>query len=197
MKKSAKVTKQRKTGKVRRRAVSPRRHSNARPRAGTRTRPSARVATTMPIGERIKGFLVDIANAGFHLETLAKWRLNWGKDVRPRITEGDPQYDKEFADGYATAKKCGAEYRNLLREDAADIRAMVGWDEPVFQYGRCVGAVRRFSDRLHEIMLKAGNPGRFAERHEFGGPNGQPLAAGVIVVPAAIPAPREGVGGGK
>lgn len=48
-------------------------------------------------------------------------------------------------------------------EDEAIRRAVTGWDEPVYQKGERVGVVRRFSDRLLEVLLRAWSPARFRE----------------------------------
>ena len=185
--------KQHKGRRLRRRAQSARRRSNARPRGRTPARYApaarpARVAEDMPMAKRLDGFLVDIANAGFHKPALWHWRLDWATEIQPRITAG-PKFDEEFAASYKSAKECGEQYRILLREENADMKAMEGWDEPVYQQGKFVGLIRRFSERLHELMLKAGNPGKFADRHRFGGENGEQLP-GVVMIPAAVPAPR-------
>ncbi len=64
-------------------------------------------------------------------------------------------------------------------EEAADClereawrRAVEGWDEPVFYQGKAVGAVRKYSDRMLELLLKGHRPEKFKDRHEVtGGPS--------------------------
>jgi hypothetical protein len=144
----------------------------------------------MPLTDRLAGFLDELSEGGFYTPTAARWRLSWSRDIKPLLTHGK-KFNTAFEQLYTEAKKTGSERRNELREDCADMKAMVGWDEPVFQQGKYVGSVRRFSDRLHEIMLRAGNPAKFADRHELTGANGTAFTGGVIVLPADIPAPRE------
>jgi len=43
-------------------------------------------------------------------------------------------------------------------EMGAITRARDGWDEPVFQQGGQVGTVKKFSDRLMEVVLKRHRP---------------------------------------
>jgi hypothetical protein len=50
----------------------------------------------------------------------------------------------------------------LARE--ARRRAIEGWNEPVFHQGRKCGVIRRYSDRMLELLLKAHRPEKFRER---------------------------------
>ena len=43
-------------------------------------------------------------------------------------------------------------------EAEARRRALDGWDEPVFQKGEQVGVIRKYSDRLTEVLLKGRRP---------------------------------------
>src|SRR5262249_4954507 len=45
-------------------------------------------------------------------------------------------------------------------------RALVGWDEPVYQGGKLVGHIRKFSDTLLIFALKAERPEKYRERYE-------------------------------
>lgn len=45
-------------------------------------------------------------------------------------------------------------YRGHITAEAVR-RAVTGWEEPVYQKGQFVGTVRKFSDRLMELLLKA------------------------------------------
>jgi hypothetical protein len=51
-------------------------------------------------------------------------------------------------------------------EAEARRRGMEGVDEPVFQGGRKVGTIRRYSDRMLEILLKGHRPRVFSERFQ-------------------------------
>ena len=55
-----------------------------------------------------------------------------------------------------------------LLEAEAKRRAMEGVLEPVFQQGRLVGMIRRFSDRLMILLLKAHKPDRYGGAPLFG-----------------------------
>jgi hypothetical protein len=60
-------------------------------------------------------------------------------------------------------------------EDEAHRRAMVGVDEPVFYKGEVCGAVRKYSDTLLIVLLKANAPEKYRERQEITGANGGPV----------------------
>ena len=49
-------------------------------------------------------------------------------------------------------------------EDEATRRAIVGTEEPVYQGGKQVGTIRKFSDTLLIFMLKARRPEKFKDR---------------------------------
>lgn len=58
-------------------------------------------------------------------------------------------------------------------EKEARRRAIDGWDEPVFtRDGMHCGNIRRYSDKMLELLLRAHRPGKFRERvqveHEIG-----------------------------
>lgn len=68
--------------------------------------------------------------------------------------------DPEFAAAYAEARQTRIEvYRGEARR-----RALEGWEEPVFFRGQQVGAVRKFSDRMLEVLLRAEDPATFGDR---------------------------------
>ncbi len=89
--------------------------------------------------------------------------------------------DADFKQRYSVAEEIAAD----RAEHEAWRRGMVGWNEPVFQGGRRVGLVRKYSDRMLELTLKARRPEKFRERFEHSGPKGGPIpVAGVV---AAVP----------
>jgi hypothetical protein len=68
------------------------------------------------------------------------------------------------------------------RTDAADAleaeawrRAHDGVDEPVFYQGAVVGAIRRYSDSLLMLMLRAARPEKYRDRVEHTGKAGEPV----------------------
>lgn len=81
--------------------------------------------------------------------------------------------DAEYAAMFEDAKVLA----HQLLEDTAVQRAVVGWDEPVFHDGKECGVIRKRSDRLLEILLKAKKPTEYRERidHEVTGKGGTPL----------------------
>lgn len=51
-------------------------------------------------------------------------------------------------------------------------RAVLGWDEPVYQGGQKVGDIHKASDRLLEFILERR---RYPKRHEISGRGGGPI----------------------
>lgn len=98
----------------------------------------------------------------------------------------------EFALNWDAAVEAGTD----RLEDAGMRRARDGVLEPVFQGGRRVGLIRRYSDSLLPFMLKGRRPEKFKDRVEQTGKDGQPLhpaAPPPLVVNFTKPAPREDV----
>lgn len=79
--------------------------------------------------------------------------------------------DTAFANAWDEAVEVGTD----LLEDEAKRRAADGYDEPVFWQGKQVGVVRKYSDRLLQVMLKARRPEKFKDRFENTGPGGGPI----------------------
>lgn len=81
--------------------------------------------------------------------------------------------DPEFAAAWKEAEEIATDA--LVAE--ARRRAVTGVDEPVFYLGQQVGNVRKYSDRMLEILLKAHRPDQFKERiaNEHSGLNGGPI----------------------
>lgn len=68
-----------------------------------------------------------------------------------------------------------------LLEAEARRRGMSGVDEAVFHRGRQVGTVRKYSDGLLTVLLRAHRPEKFGRKVEIGGPDGGPVP--VIFIP--------------
>jgi hypothetical protein len=59
-----------------------------------------------------------------------------------------------------------------LLEAAAWVRAVDGWDEPVYQGGQMVGTVKRFDGGLLKFLLRGNIPDKYGEKitqHHEGG----------------------------
>lgn len=66
---------------------------------------------------------------------------------------------------YRASQDLGAIVRQMRRVDEADRRAVEGWLEPVYtRTGVKCGSVRRYSDRLLEVQLRAGDPDKYSDR---------------------------------
>ncbi|QDH84312.1 hypothetical protein Axy16_007 [Achromobacter phage vB_AxyS_19-32_Axy16] len=88
--------------------------------------------------------------------TLAARAAGW---KYPTIAERYRAEDEQFAEAWVDALTQATD----AMEYEARRRAMEGWDEPVWYMGEQVGSVRKYSDKLLEMMLKAHRPGRFRE----------------------------------
>ena len=68
--------------------------------------------------------------------------------------------DGHFSKAYDLAMKCAAD----LHEDELYRRASEGVLEPVFQGGRLVGSIRKYSDTLLIFMLKGSMPDKYGDK---------------------------------
>ncbi|MER1940637.1 terminase [Castellaniella sp. FW104-16D08] len=108
---------------------------------------------------RQKAFLAALASCGVVGQALAivdlhrSTVLRWRKD------------DPEFAAAYDQALEDATD----TLESEARRRAVEGVDEPVYYKGERVGAVRRYSDKLMEVLLKGNRPDKFKDRVEHSG----------------------------
>ncbi len=73
-------------------------------------------------------------------------------------------------------------------EAEARRRGVEGYDQPVYQGGEQVGTIRKYSDRMLEILLKGHNH-RFRDRAsvELSGPGGGPIRTLADLVEATEP----------
>ena len=63
---------------------------------------------------------------------------------------------------FAVAQDCGERMRREIRDAETHRRAVEGWEEAVFYKGTmCAQGVRRFSDRLLELLHKEDHPERY------------------------------------
>ena len=60
-------------------------------------------------------------------------------------------------------------------EREARRRGLEGWDEPVFYQGAQLATVRKYSDRMLELLLRGHRPERYKDRFEHTGPVGGPI----------------------
>lgn len=71
--------------------------------------------------------------------------------------------DPEFATEWEEALALGIE----ACEAEAFRRAFDGYEEPVYQGGRLVGVVRKYSDSLAQFMLRAHAPEKYRDRSDI------------------------------
>lgn len=75
------------------------------------------------------------------------------------VADQEMERDPEFALAVNDVSKIRAE----LIEEEAYARAVIGWEEPVFYMGRIVGHIRKKSDALLTMLLKAEMPHKYRE----------------------------------
>ncbi len=90
--------------------------------------------------------------------------------------------DADFAAAWRDAEEAASD---LLEHEARE-RAMKGLEEPVYYHGKQVGTLRRHSETLLLLFLRAERPEKFAERpaaRASGEAAGAAARGGVLVVP--------------
>jgi len=118
---------------------------------GTRPKSGARLPLLQEKGRREKAFEVFLnayrlsgmkqrsaALAGVSCRAIQKWRQEF------------PEFEERFEDAHA-------EYVESLKEEVHR-RAVIGWDEPVFQKGECVGTIRKYDSNLLMFLTKQAEP---------------------------------------
>jgi hypothetical protein len=93
--------------------------------------------------------------------------------------------DADFAADWLDAEEAASD----LLEHEARKRAIEGIEEPVYYHGKEVGKVRRHSETLLLMFLRAERPEKFAEKGaEKGKGTGASPRGGVLVVPGELDA---------
>ena len=107
------------------------------------------------------GFLDHLANGGKLKHYLSDNNIAWQELASVYVKR--PEVYLLFDH----AKKLGEVIRQMSREDEADRRGMDGVEHPIYQGGRLVGTEQKYSDTLLALMMKAGDPDKFADRQKF------------------------------
>ncbi len=114
--------------------------------------------------ERFLAHLRDTGNVRRSCEAADVAR-SWAYDLRAK----DPTFAAEW-------KAAALDAADLIEETLLD-RGLNGWEEPVFQGGVHVGAIRRYAHNVAMVILKASNPEKYAAPTELrhSGPDGGPI----------------------
>lgn len=75
----------------------------------------------------------------------------------------------------------GSLLRLRLAEDELFRRAVEGTEEPVYHLGKQVDTVRKYSDRLLELLLKSNDPEKYSDKHQVA-VSGQVLSVSITGV---------------
>lgn len=132
----------------------------------------------------IKIKFLDLLERGWTVEEIADELQITGRTFyRARKT------DEEFAEAWAKAADTGAKIQLEYAEKEVRRRAIDGWMEPVFYKGEKVGEVRKFSDRLLILRVKAlakrAGDDSYVQRTDITS-QGDQVKVGVIVVGETI-----------
>ena len=121
---------------------------------------------------RQRTFLTALADAGMLLQACQRAKVS-------RNTVFEWRRDPAFAALFQEAIDHAIE--TFARE--AVRRGRDGWLEPVYQGGKKVGSIRKYSDRLLELVLKAKLPEyrQASVRHEVTGAGGGPIVVTNVI----------------
>lgn len=89
------------------------------------------------------------------------------------LARADRSFRKQMRDARAAAADA--------LEAEARRRAVDGWDDPVFFMGNEVGSVRKYSDTLLVLLLKAAKRNKFRDRTEVSGDPRRPLKTEAVM----------------
>jgi len=73
-----------------------------------------------------------------------------------------------FVELYGVAVECQKAILQHIRVNELHKRGVEGWLEPVFYKGKRVGVVRKKSDKMLELALKAEDPDKYSDRKKDG-----------------------------
>lgn len=147
------------------------RHPDLRSGTRARTTPAGKALQTRTIKSQtaflrafaVKGIILHAAQAaGVGRRTVQDWKRE------------NPAFCELMAEAHEDALD--------EMEEEARRRGHDGVLEPVFQAGKEVGQIRRYSDHLLMMFLKGKRRESFSERTETTGPNGSPLTPAVVMV---------------
>ena len=113
-------------------------------------------------------FLGELAETGNVKAACARARV--GRTTAYRHRQDDGAFARAWADAVEDAG-------DVLEAEAVR-RAVTGTEEPVYWQGKAVGTVRKYSDQLLILLLKAAKRDKYADlsRQEISGNGGAPLA---------------------
>ena len=106
-------------------------------------------------------FVEGVANAVKTRDLLEQLHLEW-QDFAQLYKKDD-----KLSALYRLSKERGDEYRQVLREDEADRRAVEGVTEDIYHKGKVVGKKKVFSDHMLALQLKAGNPDKYSDKQQM------------------------------
>ena len=120
-------------------------------------------------------FLTSLSKTGNVKESCEIAGVN--RQYAYEVREKDPAFAQEWASALADAA-------DVLEREAVR-RGMEGYDEPVYYLGQVVGTVRKYSDQILILLLKAAKPDKFREniKQELTGPGGAPLLVQNLIAP--------------
>lgn len=94
--------------------------------------------------------------------------------ISPFTVKSHLKDDPDFKDAYDEAY---GDFKELIETEIMR-RAIMGWEEPVYQQGMLAGTVRKYDSRLLELLVKRHIP---AYKEKYLATDGLPV--GILVVP--------------
>lgn len=95
-------------------------------------------------------FIAETANV-----TRASEKIGMSRQRMYELRDEDPDFRKRW--------DAAVEIGTDALEDEATRRALEGWEDPVFYQGKNVSTIRKYSDVLLIVQLKARRPGKYRE----------------------------------
>lgn len=139
-------------------------------------RPPQKSATEKRLPRWWRAYLAALAKTGNRTQAAAAAKID--RTTPWKYLEGHPGLKEEWTAAVAEAIDASMD----LLEQEARRRAEEGVLEPVYQGGKKVGTIRRYSDTLLIFLLNGGRPEKYRHRHELTGKGGAPLVPPVLNV---------------
>ena len=154
---------------------TPARKTRPAQRAAPR-RPQPKSATEKKLPRWWRAYFAALAKTGNRTQAAAAAKID--RSTPAKYLEDNPGLKEKFAAATAEAIDAAAD----LLEQEARRRAEEGVLEPVYQGGKKVGTIRRYSDTLLIFLLNGARPEKYRHRHELTGKGGAPLVPPVLNV---------------
>lgn len=118
----------------------------------------------MKLTKRIRAIVLDKIRSGDQIVDIAD-----AVGVTRQALYKAKLVDEEFGNEWEEAAEIGQLIQLSECEKELDFRGRVGWIEPKFYEGRVCGFVKKYSDSLLQLRLKALAPEKYKDRQQIDG----------------------------